>query len=60
MKEENFNVKYIDFLSSGSSAYPLDLLKKLDIDINKEETLQKGFDIFRERLTLLKEIERDD
>ncbi len=32
--------KYLLFLSSGSSEYPIDILRKAGVDMNKEETLQ--------------------
>ena len=60
INEKNFKVKYIDFLSSGSSAYPLDLLKRLGIDINSEKILQQGFEIFNKKLAMLKELERNE
>jgi oligoendopeptidase F len=37
--------------------YPLDLLKKIDIDLTDEKTLQRAFSIFNEKLKELKKIE---
>ena len=54
---DNFKDKYIEFLSSGGSDYPLDLLKKLGIDITDEKVLNKAFDIFNEKLKLLESLE---
>ncbi len=54
---DNFRDKYIEFLSSGGSDYPLNLLKKLGIDIENEETLNRAFDIFNEKLKYLESLE---
>ena len=56
-KEKGFKEKYINFLSSGSSKYPLDLLLDLGIDISDTKTLKKAFDLFSEKVNLLKKIE---
>ena len=53
IKEEGFKEKYIKFLSSGGSDYPLNILKKLGIDITKKETLENAFKIFEEYLNIL-------
>ena len=53
VKEESFKDKYIKFLSSGGSDYPLNILKKLGIDITKKETLENAFKIFEEYLNIL-------
>ena len=55
--DETFKDKYIRFLSSGNTKYPLELLKDLDIDLTNEETLNKAFLLFNEKLELLKNIE---
>lgn len=52
--DKTFKEKYIKFLSSGSSDYPLELLLKLGIDISDEKVLNKAFDIFYEKVKLLK------
>ena len=53
-KEPGFKEKYIEFLSSGGSDYPLELLKKLGIDLTLESTLNEGFKVFEEKVKLLK------
>lgn len=53
-KEPGFKEKYIEFLSSGSSDYPLELLKKLGIDLTLESTINDGFKVFEEKVNLLK------
>lgn len=52
--EPGFREKYIEFLSSGGSDYPLELLKKLGIDLTLESTINDGFKVFKEKLDLLK------
>ena len=55
--DETFKDKYIKFLSSGNTKYPLELLKDLGIDMTDEKVLNKAFDLFNEKLELLKNIE---
>jgi len=54
---DNFRDKYIKFLSSGSTLYPLDLLKSIGIDLTNEETLCRAFEIFNEKLQMLEKLE---
>ena len=54
-KDKNFKDKYIEFLSSGCSDYPLELLNKLGIDLTDENTLDKAFQLFNEKVKLLNE-----
>ncbi|MFA5407199.1 MAG: oligoendopeptidase F [Bacilli bacterium] len=42
--------KYIEFLSSGSSDYPLDLLKRLGIDMNSEEPINRILEYFDKKI----------
>ena len=58
--EKDFKDKYIKFLSSGNTNYPLELLKTLDIDLTDEKVLNRAFDIFNERLSMLKETESEE
>ena len=53
--DKNFKDKYIEFLSSGCSDYPLELLNKLGIDLTDEKTLDKAFQLFDEKVKLLSE-----
>ena len=55
--DETFKDKYINFLSSGNIKYPLELLNDLGIDMTDEKVLNKAFDLFNEKLELLKNIE---
>lgn len=53
--ESGFRDKYINFLSSGGSNYPLDILKELGIDLNDYNTINGAFDILRNKVQLLQE-----
>ena len=37
--------RYIDFLSAGSSLYPIDALKKAGVDMTSPEAIEKGFEV---------------
>ena len=39
--------KYIEFLSSGSSNYSLELLKILNIDLTNSDIINEGFNILK-------------
>lgn len=54
--KENALENYIKFLSSGGSNYPLEILKKVNIDIANDDTIDKALDMFRETLKEFKEI----
>ncbi len=47
---------YIDFLSSGSSDYPLNTMKKTGIDMRKTFYLDKAFSVFENILTEFKKM----
>ncbi len=53
--ESGFRDKYIKFLSSGGSDYPLDILKELGIDLNDYNTINGAFDILKNKVDLLQE-----
>ena len=59
LSDSSFKDKYIKFLSSGNTKYPLDLLKSIDIDLTNEKTLSRAFEIFNEKLSMLKELGSD-
>ena len=44
------------FLSSGGSDFPLEILKKVGIDIVNDDTIDKALEMFRETLEEFKEI----
>ena len=58
LKDSSFKDKYIKFLSSGNTLYPLDLLKSIDINLEDEKVLNRAFEIFNEKLNMLKELEK--
>lgn len=47
---------YIDFLSGGSSEYPIDLLKKAGIDMTKKEPVDSALKVFREKVEELSKL----
>lgn len=47
---------YLTYLKSGSSAYPIDIMKKAGVDMTSEEYLEKAFDVFEQRLNELEEL----
>lgn len=46
--------KYLEFLSKGSSDYPIDILKKSGIDMTKVNPISEAIKLFSELLTQLK------
>ena len=55
-KKENALDNYITFLSSGGSNYPLEILKKVDIDIINDDTIDKALEMYRETLEEFKKL----
>ena len=60
LNDNSFKDKYIEFLSSGNIDYPLNLLKKLDIDLTDEKVLNRAFEIFNKKLDMLKKLEKEE
>ncbi len=56
LTEKDFKDKYIKFLSSGSIKDPLLLLLDIGIDLKDENTLDKAFEMFKNKLDMLKEL----
>ncbi len=48
--------RYLDFLSSGGSDYPLRTLKKCNVDMETSEPIIKGIEMFQDKLNQVKEI----
>ena len=48
--------RYLEFLKAGSTDYPLNLLKKLGIDMQKSDVIEEAIKTFDELLVLFKEI----
>ena len=55
-KKEGALDNYMKFLSSGGSDFPLEILKKVGIDIVNDDTIDKALEMFRETLEEFKEI----
>ena len=53
---EEYVNRYIEMLSKGGSIGSLDLLKMVDVDLEKPETYEKAFDYFRSNLEELEKI----
>ena len=47
---------YLDFLSSGGSDYPLNILNKVGIDMTSKKSINDAIDMFRDKLNELKEL----
>ena len=54
--KENALNNYLDFLSSGGSDYPLNILKKTGIDMTKPDTINDALKIFKEKVEELKNL----
>ena len=54
--EEGYVDRYINMLSQGGAKGSLELLKSVDVDLEKEETYEIAFDYFRKRLNELEEL----
>ena len=54
-KEENAVSKYITFLKSGGSDYPINILKKAGVDMTTPKPLEATINRFNELLDMLEE-----
>jgi oligoendopeptidase F len=54
-KEEGAIGKYLEFLSSGGSDYPVDLLKRAGVDMSTPEPVDKALGIFGKLVDDMKE-----
>ena len=55
-KEPEYVQRYIEMLSKGGKEGSLDLLKSVDVDLEKEETYQLAFKYFEDNLKELKKL----
>lgn len=55
-KKEGALDNYLEFLSSGGSDYPLNILKKVDIDLEQNDVILDAIKLFEERLDMLKNL----
>ena len=46
--------RYLKFLSSGGSDYPLEILKKAGVDMRSKEPIEKALAVFKQKLEELK------
>lgn len=51
---------YINFLKSGSSDYPVEIMKKAGVDMTKSDYLEEAFETFKKRLAEFKDIIKND
>lgn len=54
--KENAKENYLQFLSSGGSDYPLNILKKCNVDMTTEEPILKAIKMFQDKLEEAKKI----
>ena len=54
--KEGSQQAYLNFLSSGGSDYPLNILKKVDVDMTDEKPILKAIKMFEDKLSELKEL----
>ena len=47
---------YLNFLKSGSSAYPIETMQKAGVDMTQRAYLEKAFKVFEERLNELEKL----
>lgn len=48
--------RYLDFLKTGSSRYPIDALKLAGIDMNSPEPVQRGFEVLKNMVNELEAV----
>ncbi len=53
---EGAQERYLEFLSSGGSNYPLEILKRAGIDMTSKEPIEKALSIFEQKLEELKKL----
>ena len=54
--EEGYVEKYLNMLTKGGSIDSLSLLRMVDVDLEKEETYEKAFKYFEDKLNELKDL----
>ena len=55
---DNALPRYLTFLKSGGSRYPMDLLKAAGVDLSSPAPVQEALDLFEENLKSLEELIR--
>lgn len=56
--DEKTKNDYLTFLSSGGNDYPLDILKKVGVDMSSKKPIEEALSLFSEKLEELKKISR--
>ncbi len=59
-KEENAQNEYLHFLSSGTSNYPLNILKEANIDLTDANVFEEAFAMINEKIMELKEVMQNE
>ena len=59
-KEDNAVEDYLEFLKSGTSDYPLNILKKAHIDLTNPQVFDEAFSLIEEKINELKEVMQDE
>jgi len=54
--DEETKEKYLEFLSSGGNNYPLEILKKVDVDMTTSKPVEEALSMFEDKLNELKEL----
>ncbi len=55
-EKEGYKENYIKFLSSGGSNYPLEILKKLNIDLESGKVISNALELFKEKVNELEKL----
>lgn len=53
---EDMRNSYLEFLASGGNDYPLEILKKVGIDLNSDTVYEKSIALFKDKLEDLKKL----
>ena len=54
--DEETKEKYLEFLSSGGNNYPLEILKKVDVDMTTSKPIDEALSMFEEKLNKVKKL----
>lgn len=58
-EEEGALDAYLGYLKSGSSDYPIEVMKKAGLDMTNKDYLQRAMDVFEQRLNQLEEVVKE-
>ena len=56
--DTNTRDNYLKFLSSGGSDYPLNILKKVGVDMTTSKPIEEALSMFKEKLEELKDLSK--